>query len=115
MRLLVDGKELDFDPAKLLNVEAIAITKATKIPFADFGEHLTAMDFELITAIVWVLRKRTEPELRISDVVFPVGSCEFVDDEADGPKDPTPESETTPSTDPSSLNSSDSDPGTSTD
>ena len=113
MRLLVDGQQLDFDPKKMLNVEVMAITNTTGITFNDFGAQLNAMNYELITAIVWVLRKRAEPTLRFSDVVFEIGACTFEDDEEPGPKE-TQGPETTSPTDPSSPISSDSTPGTST-
>lgn len=114
MKLKVNGEELDFDLSKMLNVEVIAITKTTGISFDDFAAQLQVMNFELITAIVWTLKKRTQPDLRYSDVQFPIGAFELVADEP-GPKDdPTLENEPTSSTSPSSPPTSGSIPGTST-
>lgn len=113
--LVVDGKELPFDLGKLLNVEVIALTKATGIKFNELGPRMQAMDYEAITAIVWILRKRTEPDLRIGDVTFPIDSFELVADEDDepDPKDQTPESPPSNVTSQSSPTSSASTPGTS--
>jgi hypothetical protein len=112
-QLNVNGQTLDFNIGKLLNVEVIAITKTTGVPFSEFGERLEGMDYELITALVWVLRKRTEPELRYSDVTFQIDSLSFIPDEVPDPKDETTELQPSSDTDQPSVTSSDSTPGTS--
>jgi hypothetical protein len=110
-RLIVNGQELDLDLSKLLNVEVIALTKAIGVKFSEIGQKLADYDFETITALVWILRKRTEPTLRFDEVEFEIGSMRVEDD----PKvDPTDEPSTTSDTDPSSPITSDSTPGTST-
>jgi hypothetical protein len=112
-RVLIDGKVLDLDMEKLLNVEVIAMTKVTKLKFTELTAALGEMDMEALTAFLWIVRKRDEPELRYSDVTFSLGSIKIEDD--GDPKDSTSENETTADTSQSSPISSDSIPGTSTD
>jgi hypothetical protein len=112
-RITVDGQPYELDVNNLLNVELIAITKATGMELPQLGQALKDGSVLALTALVWVLRRRSEPGLRFDDVQFTIGSLQLEDDAA-GPKESAPESVTGTPTDPSSVSSSDSSPGTST-
>lgn len=105
-QLTLGDKSIDLDITQLTNLEIIAITKTTGLKLKPFGEALDEMDMEALTAFVWVVRKRTEPDLRYSDVTFTLGDV-LANAPDDGPKDPSiSEPSTTSSTDPSSGTSS---------
>lgn len=74
---------LDIDPAKLLNVEFIAIERATqgRLTMNALNKAMQAGSMEAITALVWVLRKRHEPQLRFDDVTFSLMDVEALDDD----------------------------------
>jgi hypothetical protein len=69
------GEELrwDFHPARLMSVEAEAIEKVTGLTYAEWGAALLKGSAGSSRALVWVLRKRSEPTLRYRDVDFPIG------------------------------------------
>ena len=67
----------NFKPGRLMTPEAEAIEKVTGMSFARWGAALMEGYASAGRALVWVLRKRDEPTLRYSDVVFPVGDLEL--------------------------------------
>ena len=75
-RFKADGREFEFDTDRLLNVECIAIEKATRLTVDQWQAGLNSGSAVAITALVWVLRKRQEPTLRYEDVAFPMSSFE---------------------------------------
>lgn len=76
-----DGrKTYMYGPKKMLNVEYIAIEQATGLKgVEEIGEALRDVSMALVTALVWVLRKRDEPRLQLDEVVFPLGDLTFED------------------------------------
>ncbi len=86
MKLTIDGQSFEADPNDLTNREAILIKKETGLGARDLMRGLDELDMLSWTAFVWVLLKRTEPELKFDDVEFTVGEfgngIELSDDEA---------------------------------
>ena len=74
----VDGQDYDFDVDKLLNVELIAIERATGLTVNQWAAGLDAGSAVAVTGLVWVMRKRTEPTLKFEDVSFPMSTFELV-------------------------------------
>jgi hypothetical protein len=50
---------------------------------------------EALAALVWIVQKRTNPELRFSEVDFEIGSVEIDEDEVDEANPTVPSSDTT--------------------
>lgn len=77
MRFVVgEWKSQDFEDLnelinKTMNVEAMAMEKATGIEFENLITGLVNGSRTAITAWVWVLQKREDPQRKFSDVVFP--------------------------------------------
>lgn len=118
LRFAIDGEKYEFDQHRVMNVEAIAIKRVTSenLGFIDWLKAVSESDVEAITALVWIVRKRIEPELKFSEVEFNV--MEFIesleiDAETDEESDPT-DSTTTPDVgSPPSLTTSESESGSS--
>lgn len=72
-----DRKTYDFSPSKLLNVEWIAIEEITGLTKSEVLTKAGNLSLTAITALVWILRRRTEPGLAFGAVVF--GGVELED------------------------------------
>lgn len=67
------GDELyDVDPTTWQNVEVSAVQRALGCSLQAFMSRLGEMDVDAIQALIWTLRKRAEPSLRIGDVNFTI-------------------------------------------
>lgn len=60
----------EWDRRKMLNVEYGAMERVTGHIGADLEDALNNGGANAMTALVWVLRKRTHPKLRFEEVVF---------------------------------------------
>jgi hypothetical protein len=85
LRFEVDQTTYEIDPASILNTEAIAVQKVTGYGYDEWLGKCDDGDPQAVTAMVWVAMKRQNPELRYSDVSFPMretwGNRELVSDE----------------------------------
>lgn len=63
-----------FSADKLMTTEAEAVEKVTGMSYDEFGTALVRGRATAKRAVVWVLRKRSEPTLRYSAVDFPMGA-----------------------------------------
>jgi hypothetical protein len=79
----IGDEEIWFDHEKILNVEAIAIEKAAGLIWTEVLMGLAQGRISAVSAIVWVIRKRTDPMLKFADVVFNVGDYEIIDPDVD--------------------------------
>ena len=102
MILHAGEEKWEISPDDILNVEAIAIKKKTGLDFKPWLEAMAAFDTEALTAFVWIAKKRQDPTMRYEDVTFPLSSIDFemtdeekekYEDEAAGPKDEEPPTE----------------------
>lgn len=64
----------DGDPTTWMNSEVSAVQRALGCGLAKFMDRLGEMDVDAIQAFVWILRRRTEPSLRIDGVEFTIRS-----------------------------------------
>ena len=65
----------DYDPAKLLSSEAIAIEKATGMEFdGEYQASLLKGSIAARRALLWVLLKRGEPTLKFEQIDPPTGA-----------------------------------------
>ena len=90
-----DRKTYDVDFDKILNVEFIAIERVTGLTVRDVAQGMADISALAATALVWVIRKRSEPTLRFDQVEFAIADLsieDFEDDEAEqaAPKEATP-------------------------
>ncbi len=88
MKITVDGQQYEFDQDRFMLSEARAIEKVCGVTFKEWGDLLSGGSMEALAALVWIVQKRENPELRFSDVDFPVGSV-TVEDESEDPPVPS--------------------------
>lgn len=115
MRIKAGDQEYTFDGERMLNVEIMAIEKATNLTAAEWQDALSRGSMLAATALVWVIRKREEPTLAFDQVEFPAATLEIdlSDDEGKDSPDGTESGSRTSSTTTSSPSpdSSESSPG----
>jgi hypothetical protein len=61
----------------------MAIEKQMGCTFDRWNTMLTEGSMQAMTSLVWLLRSRTEPGLRVGDIHFKMGELGFVDDEVE--------------------------------
>ena len=77
-----EPRKWDFDPSKLLNVEAEAIERQTGLTYAEWGEAVTKGSMTALHGLLWVLLKRDQPTLKYDAVQFCLADLDFeVDDD----------------------------------
>ncbi len=69
-----DERRWTFAPDKLLSSEAEAIEKVTEMTYQEFGQALVKGSMRARRALLWVMLKREDPPLRITQVDPPTGS-----------------------------------------
>ena len=70
-QLLVIGDEkILLDPGKLLLSEIIAAEKATQMTWPQIWVGVNRGHMTAIQVVVWLMRKRSNPRIRLSDVEF---------------------------------------------
>lgn len=77
-----EGAELEeilFDPDKLLVSEATAIERMTTLTFPQLIGGLNIGAASALQAAIWVMRKRSNPKLRLQDVEFSMGDLRNLD------------------------------------
>lgn len=78
-----ERREWEFDPNRILNVEAEAIERATGLTWTEVLQATGRGSVGAIHAILWVLLKRSTPTLGYDDVVFGMHEVDFQVDDAD--------------------------------
>jgi hypothetical protein len=101
--LVIEHERLLVDPGKLLLSETIAAEKATGLTWPQIWVGVNAGQAQSIQAVVWLMRKRSNPRLRLSEVEFSMEDYRLKDpdflpdywipEEGENPADP-PESVT---------------------
>lgn len=74
---------------RIRNDEAMALERAHGYSFAEWNDKLTGGSISALTGLVWILRRRVEPGLRLDAVRFEIGSVsmELADDEVKQTRD----------------------------
>jgi len=80
MRLKIDGTSYDFDIEGMSNRDAIAVERVTGNTFGEWAERLKAGSMEAVTALVWIIRRQSDPGLKFNDVEFPIASLSMDED-----------------------------------
>lgn len=111
MKVAAGGEVFEFDPNRFLNVEIMAIEKATGMTAVEWQDGLNRGSMTSSTALIWILRRRRGDKnatgtglITFPQVVFDAESLDMgYEDEEEG-KGSAPEtsSDTTPA-DPSST------------
>jgi len=82
--LLVIGDEKHLvDPGKLLLSEIVAAEKATGLTWPQVWVGVNQGQAQAIQAVVWLMRKRSNPKLRLSEVEFALGDYRMKDPDFD--------------------------------
>lgn len=76
-----DKQTWDFDIRKLMVTELEDIEKVTDLSYLQFAQALENSSTTAFRALVWVMLKRTNADLRYSAVDFQIGALQFVRDE----------------------------------
>jgi len=95
VKITVDGQVYDYDPAKMLNTEAIALQKVTGMRMTEWTTALTEGDAFALTGLVWLLWRRNDRDVSFDEVEFDIGSIDLQDDEP-APEVPTEADEAAP-------------------
>lgn len=82
MKVLIKGQAFDFDLTAMSNREGMAIERVTGMTYSQWSEAVRSGSMLALTALVWVLERRTRPDLRFDDVEF---SLDDIDVQEDGP------------------------------
>lgn len=109
---------IEYDPKRLMALEAIALQKTTGLRPAALGSALQNGDAEAQVALVWLALFRVGIKVKFSELDFDLFGMDIVSDEDDESEDdPGPKagestsSESSPTTDGPSPITSESDPG----
>lgn len=81
--LRIGDEKLMFNPGKMLLSETIAAEKASKLTWPQILVGLQNGVTSAIQPVVWVLRKRSNPKLQISEVEFSMDEYEKIDPDFD--------------------------------
>lgn len=74
-----EKEEILFDPDKLLLSEVLAIEKAAQLTWPQVMAGLNIGAASAFQACIWVMRKRSNPKLKLSDVEFSWGDLRNLD------------------------------------
>lgn len=80
-----DGDETTWNIAisKFMNVEMIAVERATGLPVPAFFMGVYSGSMLARTALLWILRKRQEPSLLFDEVELEIGELDIQDPDED--------------------------------
>jgi hypothetical protein len=81
--LVIDDEKHLVDPSKLLLGEIIAAEKATGLVWPQIWVGVNAGHAQAIQAVVWLMRRRSNPKLRLSEVEFAMGDYRLKDPDFD--------------------------------
>ena len=83
MELKIGDETYPLNTNALRNDEADAVERALGYSIAEFEQRLKAGWSSALTAYIWIMRRRNDPKLRLSDVKFTLSDVdtEFTDDE----------------------------------
>lgn len=70
VKLSIGDDSWDVELGRFLNVEIMAIERQTGMTASEFEDALNRGSMTAHTALVWLVRRRTEPGLKFDDVVF---------------------------------------------
>lgn len=89
--------EFEFDPNSVTNREAMALEKATGMTFGQWSDALVAGSALAMTGVLWLIQRRVLPQLKFSEVEFPIAGIDVEDltavEEDAAPTGPTDEVE----------------------
>src|SRR5882757_6624470 len=99
MKIAVGEKVYTFDPNKFMNVELIAIERATGMNAFEFQDGLNAGSMMAATALIWILDKREGKIQAFDNVLFLAKDLDLSPEDDVEKKESSPESSSdTPST-----------------
>ncbi len=89
LAITVDGQRHDIDITDIDGCEWAAVKKQTGLKPKTVIEDAVDMDFEAVAALLWIVRRRTEPGLVYDDVLRSLSLKAFhADGIEDGEADP---------------------------
>ena len=81
--LVIEDEKYLVDPGKLLLGEIVATEKVTGLTWPQIWVGLNQGHAQAIQAVVWLMRKRSNPKLRLSEVEFTMGDYRLKDPDFD--------------------------------
>lgn len=69
-QIILQGKTYDVDAGSFTNKEGMDVERVCDMTFDQWNIQLAAGSMLAMTALVWILQKRENPNLRFSDVTF---------------------------------------------
>ena len=92
MKITVDGDQtFHIALQRITNVEGMAVERATGMLFKEWFAGLKQGSMLALTGLVWIAMKRTQPDLRFSDVEFSTLDVDQGDEQAAAEADPKDE------------------------
>lgn len=88
-KLTIDGQVYNYDPARMLNTEAIALQKVTGMRMQEWSTLLAEGDAFALTGLVWLLWRRNGHEVPFDEVEFDIGSIDVDEEQVEVQPDPT--------------------------
>lgn len=70
---ITDEEQYDFDTSTLDVAEAEAVERVCGCTYTEWWQKLEDGSATALKALVWTLRKAESPDLRFSEVKFPIG------------------------------------------
>src|SRR4051812_10596799 len=97
IKMSVEGKPYEFEDTAADNIELMAVERVTGMTIPEWADAISRGSMLGITALIWIMRRRTEPNLEFSDVHFHPSSLVIgpQEDEDDSGKDEVTTSLTT--------------------
>lgn len=73
-----EAQRWEFDPNKIMNVEAEAIERETGWTFSEFGQQFLKGSTTARHALLWIMLKRKTPGLKYAEVQFAMDEVDVV-------------------------------------
>jgi hypothetical protein len=85
IKLSVEGKPYEFEDNDADNKELMQIERVTSMTIPEWADAMSRGSMLAITALIWIMRRRTEPNLEFTDVEFRPSSLKIENIEEDAP------------------------------
>lgn len=72
-------EDIEFTPGKFLLAEAVAIEERANLTWPQVITGVGMWRASAIQAVIWILRKRSNPKLKYSDIVLSIEQIEVLD------------------------------------
>ncbi len=81
-----DRKTYTYEEDAVTTAEAILVEDQTGFSWTEFKDEIGRGSVKAVVVLIWVLRRREEPDLPLDQVAFKLGDLDY-DPEPEAPKD----------------------------